>query len=130
LTPKWNPILVQEDLGVTEVFEDGRMMPGLNIAAQDEDVDQVRTGYRCIRCWEPQETAWPRSCFLCGFPIGKHQAEHFARAYKGYDPSARTGADLNKAADEMAERGERRAFEHRTGISVVVGKSLKKVFKG
>lgn len=83
------------------------MMPGLNIAACDEDVEQVRTGYRCIRCWEPLENAWPKQCPLCGFPIKDHQAEHFARVYKGHDPSLRTGADWAREA-ELIERHEER----------------------
>jgi hypothetical protein len=123
-------MIVEEDVGVTEVFADGRMMHGLNVAMTDEGVERMRQGYKCIRCWEPFESPWPKHCNVCNFPVGEHQAEHFARAYKGYDPSRRTGADLEKAADEMAERQERRAFERRTGISVVVGKSLKKVFRG
>lgn len=126
MTPRWNPIVVQEDAGVTLVFDGGRMMPGLNIAAQDEDVDQVRLGYRCINCWEPLEEAFPKNCFLCGFPIREHQPEHFARAYKGYDPTIRTGADLERVADEMAERAERRAWAKRARESGIVlgGKSV------
>lgn len=123
---KWNRILVEEDQGVTEVYPDGRMMHGLNVAMCDDDVERTRQGYKCIRCWEPFESAWPEACNVCGFPVAKHQAEHFARAYAGYDPTARTGADIERVADEMQDRAERRAFENRTGISVVVGKSLKK----
>lgn len=108
MTPKWNRIVVEEDAGVVESYADGRLMPGLNIAACDEDVDQVRTGYRCIRCWEPLDHAWPKNCPLCGFPIESHQAEHFERAYRGYDPTARTGADWESEADRIAERAERR----------------------
>lgn len=121
MPPRWNRIAVEEDHGVTELHANGRLMPGLNIAACDEDVEQVRTGYRCIQCWEPLEAAWPKECFLCGFPIATHQAEQFARVYKGYDPTARTGADWEAEADRIEEQQERRAFEKRaakSGISL------------
>jgi len=70
--PKWNRIVVEEDAGVMEVHEtpEGkRLMAGLNIAAQSEDVEQVRQGYRCLNCWEPLESAWPRACPLCSCPV-------------------------------------------------------------
>lgn len=136
MAPKWNRIVVQEDANVVEVHEGGRLMPGLNIAAQDEDVEQARTGYRCINCWEPLDEAWPKSCFLCGYPIKTHQAEQFGRVYKGYDPTIRTGADLDRIADEMADRAERRAFAKRakeSGISLAsksVGEAIKRMKGG
>ena len=126
MAPKWNRILVEEDPGVVEQYEDGRMMRGLNVAACAEDVEQVRTGYRCINCWEPLDEAWPKNCPLCTFPIREHQAEHFANVYKGYDPSLRTGADWEREADRIAEAQERRDFEKRTGISVAIGKTLRR----
>lgn len=124
MTPKWNRIVVQEDVGVLEIMETPagkRLMPGLNVAACDEDVEQVRTGYRCIHCWEPLETAWPKVCPLCKYPIRSHQSEQFAQVYKGHDPTARTGADWDLLADQLEERQERRAFLRRakeSGISL------------
>lgn len=132
--PKWNPIIVQEDVGVMEVHEtpEGmRLMAGLNIAATVEDVEQVRQGHRCINCWEPLEHAWPRACPLCSFPINKEQAATFERVYKGYDPTLRTGADLEAEADRLAERAERRAFAQRARESgiVLAGKSVGEAIK-
>lgn len=105
---------------VHETAEGKRLMAGLNIAASTQDVEQVRQGHRCINCWEPLEHAWPRACPLCSFPINKEQADTFARVYKGYDPSLRTGADLDAAADRMAERAERRTFAARARESGIV----------
>lgn len=137
--PKWNRILVEEDHGVMEVHETAegsRLMPGLNVAMCDDDVERTRQGYKCIRCYEPFENAWPRHCNVCGFPVATHQAEQFARVYKGYDPTLRTGADLDAAADRMAERQERRAFAKRakeSGISLAgksVGEAIKRMKGG
>jgi hypothetical protein len=113
VTPTWNRIVVQEDVGVIESYANGRLMPGLNIAACDEDVEQVRTGYRCIRCWEPLSFGWPVQCPLCGFPIAAHQAEKFAQVYKGHDPTIRTSAEWDREADMLEDRQERRRFADR-----------------
>lgn len=132
MAPKWRRIVVEEDPGVIEVYE-GRMLQGLNIAACNEDVEEVRQGYRCINCWEPLDEGWPAACPLCSFPISTHQAETFARVYKGFDPTLRTGADWERKADELEERQERRAFEQRaakSGISLgLKGISIPKALK-
>jgi hypothetical protein len=123
--------VVQEDAGVIEAYPDGRMMQGLNVAMSDEDVEATRQGYKCIRCFENLENAWPRACPVCNFPIGTHQAEMFEQVYKGHDPTARTSADWEREADMMLERSERRLHTatraKESGISLVgasVGKAL------
>lgn len=121
-------------------------MPGLNIAMCHDDVEATRQGIKCINCQENLDregaegpcgicpgTAWPKRCFLCGYPVAELQAEQFARVYKGYDPTLRTGADLERVADEMAERAERRRFAARakeSGISLgskSIGEALKRM---
>lgn len=142
----WNRIVVEEDYGVTEVHEDGRLMHGLNIAMCDDDVEAIRLGIKCINCQENLDregaegpcgvcpgTAWPKQCFLCGYPVATHQAEQFARVYAGYDRTLRTGADWEAEADRLMERQERRAFARRakeSGISLAsasVGAALKRM---
>lgn len=102
------------------------MFQGLNVAMSDDDVEATRQGAKCINCFEnfSSETPggiWPDNCFVCGYPVKTHQAEQFARVYKGYDPTARTGADWEAEADRIEEQQERRAFEKRaakSGISL------------
>lgn len=117
----WSKIVVEEDPGVVELHSDGRLMPGLNVAMCDADVEATRTGYKCINCWENLETAFPKLCPVCNFPCAERQSEQFARVYKGHDPSLRTEADWEKEADALQDRQERRAFEKRaseSGITV------------
>jgi hypothetical protein len=143
LARKWNRILVEEDHGVVEVHEGGRMMPGLNVAMCHEDVEATRHGAKCINCFEnfDSETPggiWPDNCFVCGYPVKTHQAEQFARVYAGYDPMLRTGADWEAEADRIEEARERRAFARRakesgSGISIAgasVGAALKRMKGG
>jgi hypothetical protein len=121
LARSWSRIVVEEDPGVIEVYDNGRMMQGLNVAMCDADVEATRTGYKCISCWENLDNAFPKSCPVCSFPCAERQAEQFARVYKGHDPSLRTSADWEKEADALQERQERRAFEKRaakSGISL------------
>lgn len=132
--PKWNPIIVEEDVGVMEVHEtpEGRrLMSGLNIAARSEDVEQVRQGYRCLHCWEPLEHAWPRACPLCRYPINEKQAEDFARVYKGYDPTVNGQIDWQREQDRLEERAERRRFAARARESGIVlgGRSVGEAIK-
>lgn len=121
-------------------------MPGLNVAMCVEDVEAMRLGFKCINCLENLDrdgaegpcgkctgTAFPERCFLCGFEVGKYQAEHFARAYAGYDPTLRNSADWEAEADRLADRQERRRFAARakeSGISLAsksVGEALKRM---
>jgi hypothetical protein len=145
----WNRIVVEEDPGVIEVHEGGRMMPGLNVAMCHDDVEAIRHGIKCINCFENLDregadgpcgvcsgSAWPKLCFLCGYPVATHQAEQFARVYAGYDSTLRTGADWEREADRLDERKERRAFAARakeSGIflgSKSIGESIKRMKGG
>lgn len=130
---EWDRIVVEEDLGVIEVHADGRMQHGLNIATSNRGVEKIRTGYRCINCMEPFESAWPKHCNVCSFPVADKQAEQFARVYAGYDPTMRVETDWEAAADRLEERKERRAWAKRARESRIVlgsksiGESLKRM---
>ena len=122
-------MLVSEDVSVQEIHPDGRRTTGVKYILCDEDVEAIRQGYRCVNCQENFDNAFPETCFVCGFPCRERQSETFARIYAGHVPGARTGADVEREAERMEAEAERRAFENRTGISVVVGKNLKKEFR-
>lgn len=130
---EWRKIVIEEDPGVIEVFSNGRMMQGLNVGMCDEDVEAIRTGYKCITCWENLDEAFPKECPVCGFPCRDRQAEQFVRVYKGYEPGLRTGPDWEAAADRIEEQQERRAFQQRaakSGISLgLKGISIPKALK-
>ena len=137
----WQRIVVEEDHGVTEVHEDGRLMHGLNVAMCAEDVEATRLHAKCINCFENFHSDTPGgidpvTCFVCGYPVRSHQSEQFARVYAGYDATLRTGADWNAVADRLEERQERRAFARRakeSGISLAgksIGDALKRMKGG
>lgn len=121
---EWHRIVVEPDPSVA-VVQNGIKYQGLRLTVPDEVVEQIRHGYQCIECLEPLETAFPKKCPLCSFPIREEQAEAFAQAFKGHVPGARTGADWDAEADRIEERKERRAFEKKASESgIVVPKAL------
>jgi len=119
-------MIVADDIGIEEVHPDGRRTTGVKYILCDEDVEAIRQGYRCVNCQENFNEAFPEACMVCGFPCREKQSEMFARIYVGHVPGARTGIDVEAEADRMEAEAERRAFEERTNIRVVIGKSLKK----
>jgi hypothetical protein len=40
--------------GTTVRLPDGREMLDVNVIMDEDSVEQIRTGYKCIRCHEPQ----------------------------------------------------------------------------
>lgn len=103
---KWNKCLIDEDPTVLEVYPDGTVRPGLRFLYSDEDIDMIRQGYKCSECGEPQESAFPEKCFLCGFAMRELQSEHFAQRYGG---DRETGGQINW--DEEEERLDRQRWE-------------------
>jgi len=122
-------MLVSEDVSVAEVHPDGRQTLGVKYVLCDDDIEAIRQGYRCVNCQENFDEAFPETCIVCGFPCRERQSEYFARIYAGHIPGARTGIDVEAEADRIEAEAEKRAFQNRTGISVVVGKNLKKQFR-
>lgn len=107
--------------GTTVRLPDGREFLDVNIAIDEESVEQIRTGYKCIRCHEPQSEPFPEYCEStlpdgvtrwCNFPIREKQAAEFAIMYKG-DVHVGSRVDMN---DELERMRELDAYEAKTGI--------------
>jgi hypothetical protein len=114
---------VPDTEGATTVrLADGREFLDANIALHDDDVERIRTGWVCIRCYEPQSKAFPNVCEatlpngqpMCGFPIAEKQAGEFAAMYKG---SVKIGSQINWQ-DEAQRLNEFSEFEARTGLII------------
>lgn len=109
---RWYRIVAESDPGAL-VVKDGVAAQGVKLTVPDEVVEQIRAGYQCLECLEPLSESFPENCPLCGFPMKKHQAEMFARVFKGHVPGARTGPDWDAQADALEERAEMRARRRR-----------------
>lgn len=109
--------------GTTVKLPDGRIFLDANVIIDEDSVEQIRLGMKCIRCMEPQSQPFPAICesrlpeevggaLWCGFPIKEKQAAEFAAMYKG-DVHVGSRVDLN---DEMARLDEMSDYEARNGI--------------
>lgn len=70
----------------------GRRTWGTNLVVGPEIVEQFRQGWRCLRCYGPQEEAFPDECVepFCNYKIKDDQLRHFASDFQGekhYGPS-------------------------------------------
>jgi hypothetical protein len=59
----------------------------VDVTLDPEWVEQMRTGYRCVICFQGFTAAWPDECTAdwCRFPVKRFQGEEFARRYQGVD---------------------------------------------
>jgi len=85
------------------VTADGRVMRQPVLTLSVEDTDRLRSGYVCIKCFEPFEQAWPERCPVCGAPVRREQARYFAQEFGG---AAALGSPVS-LLDELAHLAER-----------------------
>lgn len=115
---------VKESETLTTVrLPDGREFADVDMALPDDQVEQIRQGYRCIRCLEPtgDAGAFPEVCpstlpdgvtLWCNFPMREMQAAEFEIMFKG---TVHIGSRVNHA-DELGRLEEIADYESRTGI--------------
>lgn len=99
------------------VREDGELRHDALVILDDpEMMGALREGYYCAKCYEGQQDAMPKKCWLCGFPMRDKQSEFIAKGYRG---SIRTGPSTS-IADElllMEEWAEREAMSRRDPVT-------------
>lgn len=110
----------KEDTGMYVMFADGRVFREPLIVLEGEKVERIRTGYACIWCFEPFESAFPNQCPLCLFPVADRQVQLFAKVYMGVDVPI---TPLSKRLEEFDEQDARDA--HVKGTSILVSKDVK-----
>lgn len=110
------PLAVTEEPTVITT-ELGRETQEIRTRFRPEDIERFRTGYCCLRCWEPHETPFPEACALCSYPMRSEQAAEFSRLFKGQerDPQA---VRIEQGLDRVDDTHERRFHETKTGIIV------------
>lgn len=76
---------IEEDPSLVFDEPDGRTFGGLRLTVDAGTAERLRVGRICAKCLEPQETAWPERCSLCGFAMRDEQAEWFRRFFSGVE---------------------------------------------
>ena len=61
----------------------GRWMEDVDVIVTDEEAQQIVAGYRCLKCKEPFETAFPASCYVCGYEVKDRQIVDAAMELEG-----------------------------------------------
>lgn len=110
-------------------FADGREMGDVNIVADDDFIEELRTGHRCLICHEPQSQAFPEKCEStlpngvrwCNFPMRRMQPQKFAEMYD--KETVHVGSRVNHA-DELERLSQIDAYERKTGIKLPPGAGL------
>jgi len=81
---------------------DGRVHGAAKFVLDRDDVDRMRAGFVCMKCFEPFERSWPERCYVCGFAVRREQAAYFAREYGGIERVYR-GVDLAEERERVHE---------------------------
>jgi hypothetical protein len=90
----------------------GRRFQDVDVIVTEEEAAEMKAGYRCLRCKEPFEEAYPASCSVCGYEVRDRQGldaplELDGRRHVG--PSR----PLGEIMDELELRQELAAFEQK-----------------
>lgn len=91
------PIAVEED-DRSIVMMNGEERAAARLVFAQEDIERMKSGYACARCFEATEEAFPKECRVCKFPMREKQSEFIAKAYQG---TARMGPSTT-IEDELA----------------------------
>jgi len=96
------PLEIEEHPSQGLWLPDGRVQNDVTMVLRADDVDRMRAGFVCAKCFEPFEQAWPVHCPTCGAPIRTEQAAYFAREYGG-DQRLGPSTSLEEEVGRMEE---------------------------
>jgi hypothetical protein len=93
----------------------GRIQKNVNVTFQPETVRAIQSGMICLRCYEPQGTAFPEICEShewsgCAYPIRERQIMDFAMEFEG-GKHLGPAKPITQYLEEQRERVERRRFD-------------------
>lgn len=117
------------DIDAYTVMPDGRKMQKTVFGLQPAQVERIREGYTCIKCLEDYDTAFPDRCSVCGFPMREHQADEFAKDFRGnirFGPSTSIDEEYEIAEEQI----QRDAFERASRLGLILPKPTIVVPKG
>jgi len=104
------PLKVEPTDEIT-ITRSGRVMRDYRFVFRREDIERMRAGYVCIRCFEPHEHAWPERCHLCGLEMRAKQAHFFSQWFDPQEEVVRISRDWEAEMEGLDER--RRKEEER-----------------
>ncbi len=104
------------------MLPDGRLFRDADVTIPPDQIEQIRVGYRCVRCLEPQSVAFPEICESvlpdgvtpwCSYPIKEKQTEEFEWRYGGETHLLNQNDRMNEEILRLRELDD---YEERTGV--------------
>lgn len=76
-------VVLEPDSTEMWTFGDDRLLGGVDVTISPEWMRQMQAGYRCLRCWEPQDESFPLHCSLCQYEMKELQIRDIAIEVQG-----------------------------------------------
>lgn len=130
--PTGRPVVAQGsdiDPESVTIMPDGRVMQRTVIGLSREQVERMRAGYICVKCYEDLDTAFPEHCPVCRFPMREQQTAEFAKDFRG-DIAFGPSTTLDEERGIMNEMRERAAHERALALGLKIAKPSIIVPKG
>lgn len=104
----------------SSVWTDGtdRLQKNVLVTLDPESFRAIQAGHLCLRCYEPQDSAFPEMCSMCGYPMRERQIMDVSVEFKGSDHIG-----PGPAVTDWMDRQERKAHAKklREGASPMKG---------
>lgn len=107
----WTPWQTDWEKGVLDIepsqrtreLPDGRVMQESRITLSPEWIEEMWQGYRCARCLERQDEAYPEHCraLWCSFPIRAEQRRQLEQDFVGEHPGLVSGFPLDREMEHL-----------------------------
>jgi hypothetical protein len=94
-------------------FPDGRSFQDVDVIVNEEYRRQMQAGYRCLRCHEPQDEAFPKRCDVCFYPMRERQIMDCALEFDTDGRHVGPAKPISEYLDEVEMRAEKRRFEQK-----------------
>lgn len=116
---RFTPPAAIEDSLSDVVVEDGQLSRAADVTWPKEIIEKIRSGYQCLKCWEPQPEPFPVECGnpCCRYPMRAMQVDDFEHEFRGETWVGPT-TSLEHEIESLAERSARKTY--RTGSSIAV----------
>ena len=93
--------------GVVRYGQDERLMRNYDVTVTKDSYERMYFGYMCAQCYEPFATAWPDTCYVCGFAVKEGQMAWLNRVDGGakwIGPTESYDDELERLEEENQRR--------------------------
>jgi hypothetical protein len=87
---------------------DGRTFVDNTVTISLEDAEMMWQGYKCARCLEPFDEAYPVNCLVCGFMVRADQRRLLERDFLGRDPTLVGSFPLDREMEHLDRVGHQK----------------------